>query len=52
LKTLIEKYEHNEKRDWWRDLKIARKKAQFVKCIENLGRAKADIALAQSSAVL
>jgi hypothetical protein len=52
LKTLIEKYEHNGKWDWWRDLKIARKKAQFVKCVENLGRAKADIALAQSSAVL
>jgi hypothetical protein len=52
LKTLIEKYEHDGKRDWWRDLKVARKKAQFVKFVENLGRAKADIALAQSSTVL
>ena len=52
LKALLEKYEHDGKKDWWRDLKIARKKAQFVKCVENLGRAKADIALAQSSAVL
>jgi len=52
LKTLVEKYEHGGKRDWWRDLKVARKRAQFVKCIESLGRAKTDISLAQSSAVL
>lgn len=52
LKTLVEKYECDGKREWWRNLKVASNKALFIKRIENLGRAKADIALAQSSAVL
>jgi hypothetical protein len=52
LKTLVEKHERDGKRDWCRGLKVATKKTQFVKCVENLGRAKADIAVAQSSAIL
>jgi len=52
LKALIEKYEGDGHRDWWRGVKIARKRAKFVKCVDRLGRAKTDIAMAQSSAIL
>ena len=52
LKTLVEKYVCDGKRNWQKDLKVVSKKGRFAKCIEDLGRAKADIALAQSSAVL
>jgi hypothetical protein len=52
LKSLVEKYESDRKRDWWKNIKIAKKKARFARCVERLGRAKADFALAQSNTSL
>lgn len=52
LKFLVEKYERDKRRGWLKSIKIAKKKAKFAKCVERLGRAKTDIALAQSNTSL
>ena len=48
LQLLLRKYEHDGTRDLWKDLKFARRRSDFEKCVKKLEESKVDILLAQS----
>lgn len=52
LKHLVGMHTHDGRRDWWKNIKAQKRKSMFAKFVERLRKAKADIALTQSNAIL